>query len=45
MEMDLQRRLGNSPSTIQLMTFLCEWLRDHVTTVDKELGSYLKKLR
>lgn len=42
-EMDQQRRLGSKQSTIELMTFLCDWLRDHVTTVDKEFGSYLKR--
>jgi hemerythrin-like metal-binding protein len=42
-EMDLRRREGHSPTTIELMTFLCDWLRDHVTNVDKELGTFIKR--
>lgn len=41
-EMDRQRRMGNKPSTIELMTFLCDWLRNHITATDKEFGQYLK---
>ena len=43
LEMDRQRRLGNATSTIEMMAFLRDWLRDHVTTADKEFGNYLKK--
>jgi hemerythrin-like metal-binding protein len=43
--MDQHRREGHSPTSIELMTFLCDWLRDHVTSVDKDLGRFAKKLR
>jgi hemerythrin len=42
--MDQSRRTGSSPSAIDLLTFLCNWMRDHVTTVDRELGVYLRKV-
>jgi hemerythrin-like metal-binding protein len=45
MEMDQRRRQGHAPSSVEMMTFLCDWLRDHVTSVDKDLGSFAKKLR
>ena len=44
-EMERQRRASKGPSAVELLTFLCDWLRDHVTTADKELGVYLKKTR
>jgi hemerythrin-like metal-binding protein len=44
-EMERQRRANKGPSAVELLTFLCDWLRDHVTTADKELGVYLKKTR
>jgi hemerythrin-like metal-binding protein len=44
-EMERERRASKGPSAAELLTFLCDWLRDHVTTVDKELGIYLKNIR
>jgi len=36
---------GKCPPTIEMMNFLRDWLRDHVTTTDKELGKYLKRIQ
>jgi hemerythrin-like metal-binding protein len=44
-KMERQRRAGNTLPATELLTFLCDWLRNHVTTADKELGVYLKKAR
>ena len=44
-EMEQRRRQGHSPSSVEMMTFLCDWLRDHVTSVDKDLGKFANKLR
>ena len=43
LEMDVRRRAGCGPSAIELLTYLSDWLRDHVTSTDRELGRYLKK--
>ncbi|MCM2263957.1 MAG: bacteriohemerythrin [Desulfuromonadales bacterium] len=45
LEMDVRRRAGHAPPSIELLTYLRDWLRDHVTTTDKELGRYLKKMQ
>ncbi len=37
------RLYGNKISTPELMSFLCNWLRDHLAGTDKEFGDYLKK--
>ena len=42
-EMERLRRAGHPQSAVDLLTFLCDWLRDHVVTVDKELGRFLKR--
>ena len=42
--MDCQRRDGTPPPSAELLEFLCDWLRNHVTTFDKDLGKYLKHL-
>ena len=44
MAMDRERRSGSAPSTVELLTFLCDWLREHVTSIDKEFGKYLKRM-
>lgn len=43
LEMDIRRRAGGGPSAIELLTYLSDWLRDHVTSTDKEMGRYLKR--
>lgn len=43
LEMDMRRRTGGGPSAIELLTYLSDWLRDHLTSTDKELGRYLKR--
>lgn len=45
LEMDVRRRAGNLPPSIELLTYLGDWLNNHVTTADKELGRYLKRVR
>lgn len=45
LEMDMRRRAGNLPPSIELLTYLGDWLKNHVTTTDKELGRYLKRAR
>jgi hemerythrin-like metal-binding protein len=42
--MDARRRVGKQPPSTEMMNFLCEWLRTHVTTSDKEMGRYLKRI-
>ncbi|NJC87433.1 MAG: bacteriohemerythrin [Desulfuromonas sp.] len=43
LEMDMSRRAGKFPPSIELLTYLSDWLREHVTTADKEMGRHLKK--
>lgn len=43
LEMERRRRDVGDLSTIELMTFLCDWLRAHITTIDKEFGRYYDK--
>ena len=43
--MDMRRRAGNAPPSIELLTYLRDWLGNHVTTTDKELGRYLKRIQ
>lgn len=43
--MDARRRAGKLPPSAEMMEFLCEWLRGHVTTSDKEMGRYLRSVR
>lgn len=43
--MDMRRRAGNAPPSIELLNYLCDWLRGHVTTSDKKLGRYLKRMQ
>jgi hemerythrin-like metal-binding protein len=43
--MDAGRRAGKQPLSTEMMSFLCEWLRDHVTTSDKEMGRFLTNPR
>lgn len=45
LEMDMRRRAGNAPPSIELLTYLKNWLSNHVTTVDKELGRYLQRIQ
>lgn len=41
--MDARRRAGKQPLSTEMMNFLCEWLRNHVTTTDKEMGRFLMR--
>lgn len=43
--MDARRRAGKQLPSTEMMHFLCDWLRSHVTTSDKEMGRYLKGFR
>ncbi len=36
---------GNTKITIELVNFLKDWLVNHITTVDKQLGDFLSKKR
>jgi hemerythrin len=42
-ELNELRLYGSKISTPELMSFLSNWLRDHLAGTDKELGQYLKK--
>ena len=39
------REAGSSPSPTELLAFLCDWMRDHVTTADKELAVFLEQFK
>jgi hemerythrin len=45
LKMKEEQYAGAGPRASELLTFLCDWLLDHVTTADKELGVYLKRTR
>lgn len=45
LEMDMRRRAGKLPPSIELLNYLRDWLSDHVTTVDKDMGKYLKRIQ
>ncbi len=42
-ELNRLRQDDHKISTPELMSFLCNWLRDHLAGTDKEFGEYLKK--
>lgn len=44
-ELTYRRQLDNKIPTIELMSFLCNWLRDHLAGTDIEFGQYLEKSR
>ena len=44
LEMDARRRSGVSPTAIELLNYLSDWLRDHVSTADKKMGQYLRRV-
>ncbi len=44
LEMDMRRRAGSGPTASELLNYLSDWLRDHVTSTDKDLGRYLKRV-
>jgi hemerythrin-like metal-binding protein len=44
LELDMRRRAGNGPSSSELLNYLSDWLREHVTSTDKDLGRYLKRV-
>lgn len=43
LEMDRLRRAGDKPTAGELLTFLCAWMRTHISETDKAFGGYLKR--
>lgn len=43
--MDARRRAGRLPLSTEMLDFLCDWLRTHVSTSDKDMGRYLQRIQ
>lgn len=43
-ELDARRRSGSALPVAEMLTILCDWLKNHILVEDKKAGSFLKRV-